>query len=152
MRLFVVSKRRKKFLTILANSMEELYKENLLDHNAHPHNKRVIEVPHVEAEARNASCGDRGVLMIAFNEGEHVIDAAFQGEGCAVSQAGLSMLTDKIKGMNAEELKLLSPGDIYTMLGVQISPGRVNCALLGYEALEKILKKPLREKEPICLH
>ena len=62
------------------------------------------------------------------------------------------MLTDKIKGMNAEELKLLSPGDIYTMLGVQISPGRVNCALLGYEALEKILKKPLREKEPICLH
>lgn len=124
--------------------MEELYKENLLDHNAHPHNKRVIEGEHVEADARNASCGDRGVLMIAFDEHDRVTDAAFQGDGCAVSQAGLSMLTDKLKGMSVGELKLLSPGDIYTMLGVQISPGRVNCALLGYEALEKILKKPTR--------
>lgn len=136
MRSFAVSKKRKRFL----NNMEELYKENLLDHNSHPHNKRVIEVAHVEAEARNASCGDRGVLMVAFDENERVADVAFQGEGCAVSQAGLSMLTDKLKGMSVEELKLLSPGDIYTMLGVQISPGRVNCALLGYEALEKILK------------
>ncbi|KKU81857.1 MAG: SUF system FeS assembly protein, NifU family [Parcubacteria group bacterium GW2011_GWA1_47_8] len=119
---------------------EELYKENLLDHNRHPHNKRVISGEHHEAEARNASCGDRGVLMLAFDEKGTVSDAAFQGEGCAVSQAGLSMLTDKLKGMTTRELKLLSPGDIYTMLGVQISPGRANCALLGYAALEKILK------------
>lgn len=119
---------------------EELYKENLLDHNKNPHNKRVIATAHCEAEARNASCGDRGVLQISFDADGRVSDSAFQGDGCAVSQAGLSMLTDKLCGMTKSELKLLSPGDIYTMLGVMISPSRVNCALLGYEALEKILK------------
>lgn len=122
---------------------EELYKENLLDHNAHPHNKRVIEGICLEAEARNASCGDRGVLQVAMGGDGRVQDAAFQGEGCAVSQAALSMLTDKLKGLTTSELKLLSPGDIYTMLGVHISPGRVNCALLGYEALQQILRTKL---------
>lgn len=119
---------------------EELYKENLLDHNKNPHNKRVITGAHSEAEARNASCGDRGVLFVLFDTDGRVSDSAFQGEGCAVSQAGLSMLTDKLRGMTKEELKLLSPGDIYTMLGVTISPSRVKCALLGYEALQRILK------------
>lgn len=131
---------------------EELYKENLLDHNRHPHNKRVISGEHREAEVLNASCGDRALLMLALDENGTVFDAAFQGEGCAVSQAVLSMLTDKIKGMTERGLKLLSPGDIYTMLGVHISPGRVNCALLGYEALEKILKNSPREKDSPCLH
>lgn len=131
---------------------EELYKENLLDHNKHPHNKRVITSSHIEAEARNASCGDWGLLQIIFDENSRVVDVAFQGEGCAVSQAALSMLTDKLKELNEREIKLLSPGDIYTMLGVHISPGRVNCALVGYEALQKILKKPLPEKEPLCTH
>ncbi|MEK7568491.1 MAG: iron-sulfur cluster assembly scaffold protein [Patescibacteria group bacterium] len=119
---------------------EELYKENLLDHNKNPHNKRVIAGAHSEAEARNASCGDRGTLFISFDDNGRVSDAAFQGEGCAVSQAGLSMLTDKLRGMMNADLKLLSPGDMYTMLGVAISPSRVKCALLGYEALQKILK------------
>lgn len=119
---------------------EELYKENLLDHNKNPHNKRIIAGAHGEAEARNASCGDSGVLFVSFDTEGRVSDAAFQGEGCAVSQAGLSMLTDKLRGMTRGELKLLSPGDIYTMLGVTISPSRVKCALLGYEALQKLLK------------
>ena len=120
--------------------MEELYKENILDHNAHPHNKRVIAGGHAEAKARNVSCGDSAVLQIVFDEQGYVIDVAFQGDGCAISQAGISMLTDKLKGSHRDEIKLLSPGDIYTMLGVTISPSRVNCALLGYEALQNILK------------
>jgi nitrogen fixation NifU-like protein len=107
--------------------MEDIYQENILDHNAHPRNKRVISGAHVSANM--------------FDDKNNVTDVAFQGEGCAVSQAGLSMLTESLKGKTERELKLLSPGDIYTMLGVQISPGRVNCALLGYEALQKILKE-----------
>ncbi len=120
--------------------MEELYKENILDHNAHPHNKRVIGMGHTEAKARNVSCGDSAVLQIVFDEQGYAIDVAFQGDGCAISQAGISMLTDKLKGMHHDEIKLLAPGDIYTMLGIAISPSRVNCALLGYEALQTILK------------
>lgn len=121
--------------------MEELYKENILDHNEHPHNKRVIDEVHIEATARNVSCGDRAILQIVFDEKDRVSDVAFQGDGCVISQAGLSMLTDKICGMHRDEIKLLSPGDIYTMLGIVISPSRIKCALLGYEALQEILKK-----------
>lgn len=142
------SKKQKRFLK---NKMEELYKENILDHNAHPHNKRAILGAHREAEALNASCGDSALLQISFDEDCRVNDVAFQGEGCAVSQAALSMLTDKLQGMTQGELRLLSPGDIYTMLGVVISPSRVNCALLGYEALQKILKQP-SDKNGLCTH
>lgn len=130
---------------------EELYKENILDHNAHPHNKRVITGAHTEAEARNASCGDSAVLQVIFGADGSISDVAFQGDGCAVSQAALSMLTEKLRGMTRSNLKLLSPGDIYTMLGVTISPSRVNCALLGYEALQEILKQP-NGKNVLCIH
>lgn len=130
---------------------EELYKENILDHNTHPHNKRVITGVHTEAEARNASCGDSAVLQIIFGDDGSISDVAFQGDGCAVSQAALSMLTEKLRGMTRDNLKLLSPGDIYTMLGVTISPSRVNCALLGYEALQEILKQP-SGKNGLCTH
>ena len=119
---------------------ENIYQENILDHNARPHNKRALSHPHEEATINNPLCGDSITLQICFNEAGAVNDVAFQGEGCAISQAGLSMLTDKIKGLDLNTLKLLSPGDIYTMLGVPISPRRSNCALLGYAALEKILK------------
>lgn len=119
---------------------DELYQENILDHYKNPRNKRSISGAHEEAEARNASCGDVGKLLICFDENARVADVAFDGSGCAISQAALSLLTEKIRGKTRSELKLLSPGDIYTMLGVPISPGRVNCALLGYAALEKILK------------
>ncbi|MBI3634504.1 MAG: iron-sulfur cluster assembly scaffold protein [Candidatus Yonathbacteria bacterium] len=119
---------------------ENIYQENIIDHNAHPHNKRIISGAREEAGIRNPLCGDNIILQICFDRTGSVSDVAFQGEGCAISQAGLSMLTDKIKGLNLNQLKLLSPGDIYTMLGVPISPSRANCALLGYAALEKILK------------
>lgn len=130
---------------------EDIYQENILDHYKNPRNKRVIESAHGEAEARNASCGDKAMLQACFDEQGVVTDVAFQGEGCAVSQAGISMLTEKLRGMPLRELKLLSPGDIYTMLGVHISPGRANCALLGYEALQKLLKQPICKDEP-CTH
>lgn len=126
--------------------IEDIYQENILDHNAHPHNKRVISGAHKETEVRNVSCGDSAVLQIRFNDAGLVSDAVFQGQGCAISQAGLSMLTDKIKGLDLNTLRLLSPGDIYTMLGVPISPSRVNCALLGYSAIEKILRETPSKK------
>lgn len=125
---------------------ENIYQENILDHNAHPHNKRVISGAHREAEMRNASCGDSAILQICFNDAGIVSDAVFQGQGCAISQAGLSMLTDKIKGFDLNTLRLLSPGDIYSMLGVPISHSRVKCALLGYSALEKILRETPMKK------
>lgn len=119
---------------------EGMYQENILEHNRHPHNKKKLEVFDIEEDAQNPSCGDSLTLFLKL-EDNAVADVGFRGDGCAISQAAASMLTDRIKGLSVAELKLLSPGDIYTMLGITISPGRVNCALLAYQALSQGLKK-----------
>ncbi|MDP3958320.1 MAG: iron-sulfur cluster assembly scaffold protein, partial [bacterium] len=115
---------------------EELYKENILDHYKHPRNKRKLPAFSMKGEGINANCGDAVALYVRL-EGSRAADASFTGEGCAVSQASASLLTEKLRGMALPELRMLAPGDVYTMLGVKISPGRANCALLPYEALQK---------------
>jgi len=120
---------------------EEIYKENILDHNRNPHNKKALEDFDLKGEGKNVSCGDSIVLFIKFDEDGKIKDVGFEGDGCAISQAATSMLTDKIKGKTQDEIKLLSPGDIYDMLGIKISPGRTKCALLPYEALNESFKK-----------
>jgi len=120
---------------------EEIYKENILDHNRNPHNKKALGDFDLKGEGRNVSCGDSIVLFIKFGKDGKIIDVGFEGDGCAISQAATSMLTDKIKGMSMKDLKLLSPGDIYNMLGIKISLGRTKCALLPYEALNEGFKK-----------
>ncbi|VAW15751.1 Putative iron-sulfur cluster assembly scaffold protein for SUF system, SufE2 [hydrothermal vent metagenome] len=119
---------------------EEIYKENILDHNRNPHNKKVLADFDLKGEGKNVSCGDAIALFVKFGEDGKVLDVGFKGDGCAISQAATSMLTDKIKGMREDELKLISPGDIYDMLGIRISLGRTKCALLPYEALIDSLK------------
>lgn len=114
---------------------EELYKENILDHNRNPHNREVLDEYDLRGGGTNPTCGDELELFVKFGENGKVAQATFLGSGCAVSQAGASMLTDKLRGMTVAQLKLLAPGDIYSMLGIHISPGRANCALLSYRAL-----------------
>lgn len=125
---------------------EELYKENILDHYKRPRNKRELPGFTMRGEGVNASCGDAIALYMKLDgeKAEKAADASFTGEGCAISQAAASMLTEKMKGMELAALRMLAPGDIYTMLGVRISPGRANCALLPYEALQKALKNNSR--------
>lgn len=118
---------------------EEIYKENILDHYKHPRGKRAMEHPTAVGKGVNANCGDSVVLYLALAEGR-VRDVSFEGEGCAISQAATSMLAEKLRGMELEAVRMLAPGDIYSMLGIRISPGRANCALLSYEALNQALK------------
>jgi len=91
-------------------------------------------------KASNPSCGDSLELELLINE-DKIIDVGFSGEGCAISQASTSMATDKIKGMSIDDLRLLSPGDVYNLLGITISPSRSQCALLPYQAITQIIKK-----------
>ena len=119
---------------------EELYSQNILELYRHPHNKGVMKGATMSGEGINASCGDRVSFFMKVN-GDKVMESSFDGEGCAISLAAASMLTDKVNGMSMNQLRAITPGDIYNMLGIKISPARVNCALLGYEALEQALKK-----------
>lgn len=118
---------------------EEIYKQNILEHYRHPHNKRRIDGAHIE-HSDNPSCGDTLSLFLLTEDGV-ITDVSFEGDGCAVSMAAASLLTDKIKGKNIEDIKLMTPGDIYDMLGISISPARSKCALLAYSALIGALKQ-----------
>lgn len=119
---------------------EEIYKQNILDHYKNPRNKGALSGFEMKGSAKNTNCGDTADIFLKLKNGV-VSEASFEGDGCAISQAGASMLTEKIRGMKLEELKLLSPGDIYNMLGIKVSPGRSGCALLAYQALENALKQ-----------
>jgi len=120
---------------------EELYQQNILDHYKNPRNKGVLEDLDLESKGSNPTCGDKIVLYIKLNEKYVVEKATFDGDGCAISVAAASMLTEYIEGKTIQDLKLITPGDIYGMLGVQIGPARVNCALLAYKALSDSLEK-----------
>jgi len=122
---------------------EELYQEQILEAAASTKHKYVIHDSTCVGDGKNPSCGDSGKLYLKFSDDkadERVCEASFQGEGCAISQAGMSMMTEFVIGKNIHELNMIMPGDVYKMLGIKITPARVGCALLCYNALEDSIK------------
>ena len=120
---------------------DELYRQNILDHNRNPRNYGKLSVCDIRESGKNANCGDDVTLYIKFGNNDIVSEISFDGYGCAISKAGASMLTEYAKGKSIDELRSTTEDDIYKMFGVQINPGRKNCALLAYKTLQKILKK-----------
>jgi len=118
--------------------MEDIYKQNIIDHYKNPHNKGVLPDFDVKHRGQNVNCGDDITVYIKLKDGK-VEQVSFDGDGCAISTAASSMLTEEMKGKSIDELKMISPGDVYNMLGIKISPSRVNCALLSYKALNEII-------------
>ena len=125
-------------------NQDYLYEENILEHYRNPKNKveREFEVCETCGIGENVDCGDRAELFLDLDGGE-IKKVTWAGNGCAISQAAMSMMTEKIKNekLSLHDLRLWSPSVIYELLGVKISPSRVNGALLSYKCLEDILKK-----------
>lgn len=115
---------------------EELYKQHILDLYRNPHNKGELDDYDMKAQGSNPSCGDELILYLALTHTGKVERVGYTGDGCAISQAATSMLTDKIIGMSVREMEVLSEDDIYAMLGITISPGREKCALLALHTLK----------------
>jgi nitrogen fixation NifU-like protein len=115
-----------------------IYQAHLLDHSRNPRNKGVLENATVVHKGNNPSCGDAMTLYLAF-EGEVLSDVRFDGVGCAVSQAGASLLTEKIKNMTREELRNFTDTDMYDLLKVEIHGSREKCALLALNTLRGAL-------------
>lgn len=121
--------------------MDSLYQEHILEHYKHPHNRRRMEEFDVKYKGVNVSCGDDLILYLKWSPDEKLADVSFEGFGCAISQSGASMLTDKIKGMTKEEMLALLPKDMYALYGTEISPAREKCALLALHTLHEALAK-----------
>ncbi len=115
--------------------MDQLYREAIIDHYRHPRRKGHLEEPDIHYHDTNPFCGDEITIELKVKDGV-VVDAAFDGRGCAISQASASMMMEEIVGMPVEELKHWGKEDVLDMLGIEIGPVRLKCALLPLKALK----------------
>ena len=132
-------------------SLEDLYKEVILDHYRAPRNKGRLDPHDVVLERNNPLCGDEIELFLKF-EGDDLAGISFDGKGCSISQASASMMTEKVKGLSVKEAGLVAEsikrmvageeegdakalGDLVSLKGVVKYPVRIKCALLGWNTL-----------------
>ncbi len=132
-------------------ALDDLYREVILDHYAHPRNRGRLDPSDVSVEGTNPLCGDELSLYVRLRDGR-VEDARFEGRGCSISQASTSMMTEAIKGKTLEEVRALVAqfkgmmrgqevaedlGDLAALQGVRKFPVRIKCATLSWVALEQ---------------
>jgi len=115
--------------------MNELGLELLLDHYKDPRNYGHIENPDIAHEEGNPSCGDQMRIEMKLN-GSIIEDIRFSGKGCAVSQAAASMLTEEFKGKSLEAVKQFDKDQMLELLGVEVNPMRLKCALLALKTVK----------------
>jgi nitrogen fixation protein NifU and related proteins len=119
--------------------MDDLYRDEILEHYRNPHNFGTLESPDAVHEGANPLCGDRITLMLGITDDGTIGDVAFTGRGCAISQASASMLTDEIKGKPLSDIARLGQKEVLENLGIEVSPARLKCAMLSLETLQAAL-------------
>jgi nitrogen fixation protein NifU and related proteins len=138
------------------SSLDDLYRRVIMDHYQNPRNRGAFEDDALTINMNNPTCGDRISLQLKIDNGK-VADAKFNGEGCSISMASASMMTDAIKGLDVDkalnmadlfsrmmkgenvedELEDLDIGDIEALQGVCKFPARIKCATLAWKAMQK---------------
>ncbi|MBI3379706.1 SUF system NifU family Fe-S cluster assembly protein [Candidatus Gottesmanbacteria bacterium] len=125
--------------------MDNIYREIILDHFKNPRNFGKMKNPDANAYENNPFCGDKIEIDVKIKNKEQrtknriIEDIKFRAEGCAISMASASMLTERVLGKNIKDIKKLNTEDILEMLGITLTPTRLKCALLPLEVLHKTL-------------
>jgi nitrogen fixation NifU-like protein len=136
------------------SELRELYQTVILDHNKKPRNFRVPDAPNREAKGHNPLCGDKITVYLLVDEAGRIADVGFQGDGCAISTASASMMTEAVKGQPVEDANSLFDafhdvvtgdpieepdldgiGKLAVFSGVREFPMRVKCATLAWHTL-----------------
>ncbi|MEK6909775.1 MAG: Fe-S cluster assembly sulfur transfer protein SufU [Candidatus Aenigmatarchaeota archaeon] len=113
----------------------EIYQEMILEHYNSPNNRGNIENYDVAAKDSNPICGDEIEIQIKFDNGM-MNDIKFQGSGCAISLSSVDVLIDLVKNKNIQEVKNITIEGFLKVLGIELSPLRLKCALLGLKTLK----------------
>jgi len=120
---------------VTTDAWNEIYRENILDHYKHPRHRGTLEHPDITYEDANPLCGDHLRMDLKVKDGK-VEEVAFSGHGCSISQASASMLCERIAGRPLEEIRALTRDDVLEMLGIELGPVRLKCALLALKTLK----------------
>jgi nitrogen fixation protein NifU and related proteins len=116
--------------------MDQLYRDQILEHYKRPHNFGPLEDFDLEFEDSNPFCGDEQHVRIKLDPDGKVSELRFEGKGCAISTAATSLLSDEIEGMSRAELLRLDKDFVLELLGIDISATRMKCALLGLKVVK----------------
>lgn len=116
--------------------MDDLYRELIIDRYKNPQMRGELEPKDFSYEDDNPLCGDRIRIDVRVDSMNKITEAAFSGEGCAISQASADLLVESVIGKGLEEVKNLSKDDILEMLGIELGPVRLKCALLSLKVLK----------------
>lgn len=122
---------------------EGMYMENILDHNAHPHNRGPLPDADFRHEEESLSCGDR-LALAARLDGDRIAEARFEGSGCALSVAAASMLTDALVGKATKEALAMTDADVFRLLGFEVGISRLRCATLALKTFQQGLSGYLK--------
>ena len=116
--------------------MSSIYSEIILDYYRYPRNKGSL--PHAQIHARDSNplCGDVVEMQLEIDEKNTVKDVKFNGQGCAISQASASMLTELVKGRTVDDVRKISKEDVLSLIGGQLTAVRLKCALLSLKVLK----------------
>lgn len=123
----------------------DLYAENILDHYRHPRSHGALSNPTVARQEINPSCGDEILLHLTVKDGR-IEEVGWTGAGCAISQAGMSMLSEELPGKTLSEAAALTGKTMQELLGVPIGARRLKCAMLALHTLKNALH--LAQGEP----
>jgi len=115
-----------------------IYAEEIISHYEHPHNKGKIAKPSTSFHEYNPTCGDDITVYMSVKGGK-VDDVKFDGNGCAISMAAASMLTDEINGKSLEDVERLGVQDLIDLIGIDPGPARLKCATLSLKTIKKAL-------------
>ncbi|MBI5669735.1 MAG: SUF system NifU family Fe-S cluster assembly protein [Chloroflexi bacterium] len=115
--------------------MYDMYRENILDHAQNPRYPGVLSPADVDHEEHNPLCGDRLHLTLRLDENNRIKEIAWDGEGCAISQATASMLAEEIIGRTVDEVRQLKRDDVLELIGFPLTINRMKCALLSLKTL-----------------
>jgi nitrogen fixation NifU-like protein len=122
------------------------YIEYILDHFEHPRNKGRMEDADVQLGGGNPGCGDLITVYLKFDEDGRIAKASFEGEGCTISQAGGSIISEMVEGMTLDEVKALGTSTMIDEMGEDVVKSRVRCATLALGTTQAAIDQYLKER------